>query len=191
MRETLTQERLKEVLDYDADTGIFKWREAIGNPPVGAEAGCLDSLGYIVVKIDRKPYKAHRLAFLYMEGYLPENTVDHANRKTWDNRWANLREVSLSCQNRNRSTPKNNTSGVKGVSYRKNRGKFHADVSINGVLIYLGCFSDILEAACHRLAAEQCLNFADCDRTSPAKKFIDAHLFTLKPQCHQTGKKRE
>ena len=69
---------------------------------------------------------------------------------------------------------KNNTSGVKGVCWDKSKGRWNANISVNRKNKNLGCFDDFLEAAYHRYAAEQCLNWADCDTNSSAKQFIDS-----------------
>ena len=89
----LTQERLHEVLNYDPDTGIFTWKErpietfktvGAGNTwntrYAGTVAGSKDKDGYIVVRIGGKRYFAHRLAFLYVHGYMPEQEIDHDNQ---------------------------------------------------------------------------------------------------------------
>ena len=79
----LTQERLKEVLHYDPETGIFMWLVAPnGRIRVGMEAGSSHD-GYIGIKVDRILYKAHRLAWFYMTGEWPANDVDHWDRNNF------------------------------------------------------------------------------------------------------------
>ena len=86
MRNQLTQERLKELLHYDPETGYFTWKISPNNAvKVGSVAGTSMN-NYIRIIIDHKAYLAHRLAFLYMEGYFPEHEVDHINRIRDDNR---------------------------------------------------------------------------------------------------------
>ena len=170
----ITQERLHELLDYNPDTGIFRWRES-GSGRIGKiETGSISANGYLVITVDGKTYKSHRLAILYTDGYLPEHEVDHINRIRTDNRRKNLREASRQCQSRNCGMLKNNTSGVKGVSWDKMKGKWEAYIAVNRKLKRLGCYTDLLEAAYHRYAAEQCLGWADCDINSSAKQFIDS-----------------
>ena len=176
----LTQERLKEVLDYDADTGVFNWKISIGTRAEGGVAGGVDDGGYIAIRIDKKGYKAHRLAILYTDGYWPENTIDHINRIKTDNRRANLREASMQCQNRNCGMRGDNTSGIKGVYWHKRIGKWQAQIAVDGQDKYLGYFEDILESAYARYAAEQCLGFQDCDIHSSAKKLIQGGGGALK-----------
>lgn len=97
----ITQEQLKELLDYDPDTGIFTWkvdRIAIG---AGRKAGWLSPRGYIYITINSRRYLAHRLVWLYAHGFLPSE-LDHINRDASDNRLCNLRVVTGSQNNRNR-----------------------------------------------------------------------------------------
>jgi len=91
----ITQERLKEVLNYNPETGVFMWMVAPNRRiPINSEAGVLDKeKGYIAIRIDGVKYLAHRLAILYTDGYWPENTVDHGNRVRSDNRRINLTEA--------------------------------------------------------------------------------------------------
>ena len=171
----ITQERLKEVLDYNPDSGIFRWIESAGNVPAGAEAGTSTDEGYIQIRIDGRGYLAHRLAVLYTDGYLPELTVDHVDRVPWHNWRLNLREASNQCQSRNCGMSKNNTSGVKGVYWDAWNGKWRAQIMIDGRQKNLGGYNTVLDAAYIRFAAEQCLGFQDCDLNSSAKKYIEEH----------------
>jgi len=173
----ITQKRLNEVLDYNPETGIFVWIESPGgNAPAGSEAGCFDTHGYIVIRVDGVLYKAHRLAILYVDGYLPENTVDHVDRVPWHNWRSNLREASMQCQGRNCSMMKNNRSGVKGVAWDGFNAGWKAYITVDGKHKHLGRFDTLLDAAYTRFAAEQCLGFQDCDANSSALAFIRVSL---------------
>jgi len=170
----LTQERLKELLSYDPETGIFTWLEANGpRAVVGERAGGIHHSGYRYIQIDNVAYGAHRLAFLYVFGYLPENEVDHRDRVRHNNKFLNLREATRQCQNRNCGMLRNNTTGVKGISYEAPTGKWTAYISVGKKTKKLGRFYDILEAAYHRFAAESCLGYPECDINSSAKQFIE------------------
>ncbi|EMK2710698.1 HNH endonuclease, partial [Pseudomonas aeruginosa] len=104
MSETLTQERLKELLSYDAATGEFTWMARKGSRALpGAAAGSNDGQGYVRIAIDGCRYRAHRLAWLYCYGKWPAAQVDHLNHRRDDNRLSNLREVSHSENQRNAS----------------------------------------------------------------------------------------
>ena len=172
---SLTQERLKEVLDYNPDTGFFTWIESLANRALeGSRAGTRDGDGYIQIGIDGRRYFAHRLAILYTDGYLPENTVDHIDRVPWHNWRLNLREASYQCQQRNCKMRSDNTSGAKGIYWHKLTRKWIARICVNGKMRNLGLYTSILDAAFARFAAEQCLGFPECDIHSSAKQYIDS-----------------
>ncbi len=95
---SLTQQRLKEVLHYDSETGIFTW--AIDRPmapkaPKGKVAGKVNSHGYFVICVDGVRHHAHRLAWMYIHGDRPIE-IDHQNHIRTDNRLANLRSTDRS-----------------------------------------------------------------------------------------------
>jgi hypothetical protein len=88
----LTQERLKELLHYDPETGIFtNLTQRGGHAKKGAVAGTKNSIGYVCIRIDYDQYRAHRLAWLYVYGEFPEKFIDHMNEIRDDNRIINLR----------------------------------------------------------------------------------------------------
>jgi len=113
----LTQNRLKELLEYNPETGLFiRKKTTASNAQVGNIAGFLNKhTGYKSIHIDGKEYYCHRLAFLYMNGFLPEKQVDHINRIKDDNRWINLRNATSTENLQNTSLRKSNKSGEKGV----------------------------------------------------------------------------
>ena len=86
-KQIITQKSLKEILCYDPGTGIFTWLITVSNVKIGDMAGCLHPSGYWLIKVNRRRYQAHRLAFLYMTGKFPANEVDHINHVCGDNRW--------------------------------------------------------------------------------------------------------
>ena len=143
----LTAERLREILHYDPDTGIFTIAVRLTNrTKVGGIAGCIDkSIGYRVVWIDGKSYRAHRLAWLYVYGKFPKKHIDHINGKKDDNRICNLREVTPFENAQNKVRPQqNNSSGYLGVS--KNRKGWRARVTLHGEEFHIGTFQTKQEA---------------------------------------------
>ena len=141
----ITQERLKELLNYDPDTGVFTWLVSSRGVKAGV-AGCVHPLGYIQININGRSYRAHRLAFLYMTGTFPDDQVDHINGMRADNRWLNLREATHSENLRNCGKYANNTSGYKGVHKYKITGKWVAHCHAHGKQHHLG-YHDTAEAA--------------------------------------------
>lgn len=145
----LTAARLREVLHYDPETGVFRWRmdrDRAGNAKAGDIAGRIASTGYRQIRVDNRLYKAHRLAFLYMTGEWPEQHVDHRDGDRLNNAWSNLREATPSQNGANRGATKRNKLGVKGV-YRNHDGKFKASICLDGEQVYLGTFDTPAEAA--------------------------------------------
>jgi hypothetical protein len=139
----ITAERLRKLLHYDPETGVFTWRMQRGPAAAGAVAGSPHRDGYVCIGIDGRWYLAHRLAWLYMSGEWPENQIDHHDGKRSNNRIANLRPATHA-QNQMNSRAYGQ-SGRKGVSW--NRGRWQARIRVNRVLIHLGRFDDKEEAA--------------------------------------------
>ena len=144
----LTAETLRGLLDYDPETGEFRWRVSRGNRiKVGAAAGTVSSNGYVVIRINGMLFKAHRLAWLYTHGMWPDHQIDHINSDKRDNRIKNLRDVSRSVNLQNQTKPpKNNTSGFFGVSWHKRKKRWGAQIKVNGRKQHIGLF-DTPEAA--------------------------------------------
>lgn len=175
--EKLTQARLKELLHYDPEIGIFTRKITVANnAKKGDIVGCLSQRGYLATGIDGIKYYLHRLAWLYVYGYFPEHGIDHINRIKTDNRICNLREVTQQCNLRNCKMPKTNTSGVKGVSWNKYTNKWVVQITINNKNKTLGSHKTFAEAVCVRLAVEQCLNWGGCDDNSPAYQYVQKML---------------
>lgn len=124
-------------LRYNPDTGVFSW-------VTGRTCGYIRD-GYLVISVAGTQYGAHRLAFLIMTGSIPLY-VDHINRCRSDNRWCNLREATKAENCRNSSKRKDNTSGVKGVSWNKEKSKYRAYIMFDHKQIHLGFF-DTKDAA--------------------------------------------
>lgn len=128
----LTQNELKEILDYNPETGEFIWKIRKQKIKHGSIAGTINAYGYRQIAINGRIYRAHRLAWLYVYGYLPTKLIDHKNRNRSDNKIANLREA-------NKSENAQNTN-ARGYYFHKPSGKFLAQIRINGKQINLGLF---------------------------------------------------
>ena len=156
----LTAARLRELLHYNPDTGVFTWRFGRPKAAAGAVAGCTKPDGYIVIGVDGFLYRAHRLAWLYMMGAWPSNYVDHINGTPSDNKWANLRDVrqETNLQNQRRATGKNKTSGLLGVCFHKRMNKWHAQIKVSGKQHTVGYFESPEEAGEAYLEAKRQLH---------------------------------
>lgn len=160
----LTQDILKELLQYDPSTGDFVWRKDHGvNAKAGALAGVISPVGYRQIGIGSKTYLGHRLAFLYMTGAFPPETVDHANGVRSDNRFENLRAATQSENIANRGPNRNNKVGLKGVSRFGNR--YRAQITANRKHMYLGLF-DTAEEAHEAYCAASAKHFGGFARSS-------------------------
>lgn len=143
----LTQAELKSQLHYDPETGVFTWsiRKAI-KTKVGSMAGNVKH-GYVYIKINNRSYRAHRLAWLYVYGVMPDRQIDHMNGLRDDNRLSNLRLVNNSENQQNIFKIKsNNTSGYRGVSFEKNESKYRAEIMVDGKSIFLGRYDNAEDA---------------------------------------------
>lgn len=158
----LTQARLKEVLQYNPETGDFIVIKKRSNrcKPIGSISGTVICT-YLYTGIDGKNYVHHRLAFLYMNGSFPKDQVDHINGIRTDNRFCNLREVSNFDNCRNKRMLDNNTSGINGISWDKKRNKWRAYIYINEKHIYLGRHNSIDDAINARSVASIKYGFHD------------------------------
>lgn len=152
----ITQERLKSLLTYDPDTGEFRWRAQPSNRVrIGDVAGCPDRHEYVVIRLDGVLHKAHRLAWLYIYGTLPEKNLDHINQIPADNRIANLREADQYENNQNRRVQFSSRSGVTGVSWNKVHSLWQARIYERGKCVSLGYHKTKDAAIRARAAAER------------------------------------
>lgn len=171
----ITYERLREVLDYDEETGVFTWKVRNGFKMSGMEAGTINHDGYKRIAIDKRHYMAHRLAWLYIHGYFPEHEIDHIDRDPSNNKINNLRESSRSCNCSNRNVRSDSSSGVTGVLFRKDNGMWTSNIVILGKRTHLGQFKTKLNAAKARYMAELDSGFELCNTTSSAYQYLKKH----------------
>lgn len=142
----LTQERLRHLLHYDQESGLFTRKVSRCKNKVGTKAGTICVIGYVQIRVDGNFYYGHRLAFLYMTGNWPENEVDHINMIRHDNRWMNLRHATRSENNFNTNARSRNKLGIKGVCFSDRYQKFIAQISVNGHKYHIGKYETLEEA---------------------------------------------
>jgi HNH endonuclease/AP2 domain len=142
----LTQERLKELLHYDPETGVFTWiatkARRVSNGDVAGGICRLkrsSGLSYRLINIDRMPRGAHRLAWLYVYGYIPRQ-IDHIDGDGLNNRISNLRPCSNTQNRANTGRTIANHSGFKGVSWSKNAKRWRSTINSGCRQIHLGYF---------------------------------------------------
>lgn len=169
--DALPPSRIRELLDYNDQTGIFTWRErpvrlgpdvsrdkGWNNRFAGKTAGYINKAGYVLIRVCPTIHTplsvlAHRLAWAYFYEEWPKGQLDHRNRVRDDNRIANLRLATVSQNMTNTTLRKGNRSGVKGVSFQTARGKWRARLNVNGQQVFYGYFATKEEAVRSRLEA--------------------------------------
>ena len=153
----LTHARLKSLLHYDPQTGIFTWlwraeaefktknaHRTWNSRYAGGEAG-VTTHGYRKISIDDRKYYAHRLAWFYVTGKWPASLIDHRNEAGGDNRWGNLRESTKSTNGANRLLPRrDNATGFKGVT--RHKSGYVAQCAFGGGPHYIGLYKTPEEA---------------------------------------------
>lgn len=157
---TLTATRVREVLDYDTETGDFRWKVNLGRRiKAGGAAGSVDARGYRHIGIDGTKYLAHRLAWLHVQGVWPVEQIDHRNGIPGDNRLVNLREATHAENMQNlRPFRKTNTSGVTGASRHGSAHRWAARIRFNGRCVHLGHFDTAEEASAAYIAAKRTIH---------------------------------
>jgi hypothetical protein len=145
--DELSQARLKELLHYDPDTGVFTHLYARRGVTVGNVAGTKGRYGYWFLVLLHRKYLAHRVAWCYLHGAFPPDQIDHINRIRDDNRECNLRCVTLAQNRQNLGVSGRNKSGYRGVSYDKVNDLWRASISVGGKARNLGRYKTKSEAA--------------------------------------------
>jgi hypothetical protein len=174
-RKEMDVDTLRRVIRYSAQSGKIRRAEDVrgGKRSAGVivakkgdEAGTVNAFGYVVLKINGMAFPAHRIAWAYTFGEWPDHEIDHVNGDKADNRMDNLRLAARSENCQNAAIRSDNTSGYKGVTFRKSSGKWIAQIAINGKRLHLGCFPSAEDAAhAYDAAARQyhgkfcCVNF--------------------------------
>lgn len=149
-RNDLTAEFIRQILDYDPETGVLTWKPRVpdmftdgghsaehtcslwNSKHAGKKAGKKHKEGYIEIWVNRVPYKAHRLAWVWMTGEWPVEQVDHENLDRSHNKWTNLRDATHGENMRNVRTKEGSTSGHKNVTWSKSHRKWVVRVTFDG-----------------------------------------------------------
>lgn len=141
----ITQQQALDLFEYK--NGALYWRvKKSYRVEVGKEAGCKNSHGYCVVRVNGILYGIHRIIFLMHHGYLPEY-IDHADGDRLNNRIENLRQATNIQNSYNRGKQSNNHSGFKGVHWKKQIKHWAVEIQVNKTKKYLGIYKDLDLAA--------------------------------------------
>ena len=171
-----TQKQLRDLLDYNPETGILTWRERPlryfsastealkagackrwNKRYAGTTAGA-DMFGYLQVKIFDRNMLAHRIIWVMVHGYWPEE-IDHINGNPSDNRLVNLRHASRTENARNQKRHCTNTSGRTGVHWNRFTQYWVASIRNKDRTLYLGSYDEFQEAVAAREVFEKKLGF--------------------------------
>lgn len=139
--------RLRDLLNYDPETGVFTWAYSRTGCRAGDRCGRIQYTGYREIGIDYGLYRENMIAWTYMTGEWPDRDVDHINRIRDDNRWCNLRLATRTQNSGNEGLRSNNTSGYKGVTLDVQSGLWRAQIRMAGKKVNLGRFATKEEAA--------------------------------------------
>lgn len=174
----ISYSQVSDLLKYDPDRGLLFWLprpvEMFSNAFLGSDwaarkwntryAGqeaftAIDGRGYRYGQIYKRPYRAHRVAWLLFHGSWPDYEIDHINGVRTDNRIDNLRDVPCGINRKNCQLRSDNKSGVPGVSWMPSKNQWRARIHTDGKEIHLGYFDDFETAAEARSCAEKDSDF--------------------------------
>ncbi|HHA1244211.1 TPA: HNH endonuclease [Enterobacter roggenkampii] len=137
---------IRDLIDYNPETGVLTAKVNFSGRQAGSVIGSQTWQGYYAFSLFGKKCFAHRLAWLLHYGEWPSQPIDHINGIKTDNSIINLRLCSLSQNQFNKPTQKNNTTGVKGVYWNKRDKRYVASVQFNGKKYSAGHHKDIESA---------------------------------------------
>lgn len=142
------QTELKELFNYDPDTGVVTRKKCTANRHVlGEVVGFAGSRGYLQAAVRSVKYPLHRLIWCLVTGEWPEGDIDHINRNRADNRLANLRAVTRSENNHNAGMSRRNKSGYTGVCWDKAKNSWIANICVGGKTKHIGRYASAERAA--------------------------------------------
>jgi hypothetical protein len=107
----------------------------------------LDAYGYAVSSIKVNGKRKGILMHRWIMNTPADKDTHHRDHNKLNNQKPNLVICSTAENNRHVGVPKHNTSGLKGVSWHKTNQDWHACIRVNGKLVHLGGFKDLIEAA--------------------------------------------
>lgn len=167
MHPAITPQYIRQLLDYNPETGELVWKERKLRPGLEridkgwnkrfAGKKVSDRFhrhGHSQIGIHCKNFMTHRVVWAHYYDVWPIHDLDHINGKPADNRIANLREATASENLCNAKIRVNNTSGVKGVSWSKSSNKWYSYITKNKKMMAIGLFDSFDEAVAARRQAE-------------------------------------
>lgn len=172
-----SQERVKELFDYDDEKGVLLHKVHRSKVKVGTVAGSKPRSPKkpLSIRIDGHQFPLHRIVYLWHKGLYTEEDIRHRDGDKTNNRIENLYSCSRRDTNRTRPTPEDSWSGVRGVQLGDIRKKpWNALIKVDKV-ISLGCYEELTDAVKARWEAECKYGWIDCRSTSPAYLYLKEH----------------
>lgn len=170
-RETLIKE-----FTYDEYTGLFYRNFKRGNKRAGSLAGSINKVHqYVYLYHMGKHYCAHRMAYLYVHGDIPDGfEVDHINGIRSDNRIENLRLAThqLNLQNQ-KITGRASKSGLIGAYFHKQTGRWSSHITLNKKIVSLGIFCTPEKAHSAYMKAKESIHLFN----DPSKTVSDVETY--------------
>jgi Recombination endonuclease VII/HNH endonuclease/AP2 domain len=145
--DALAIDRIREIWDYDADTGVLRWKRSFRGIAIGAVAGKLNPDGSRAVTFEGRTYQVTRVAWLHHYGVEPEGHVVPINGDRSDTRIVNLKEQPRAETVRSSAMRSTNKSGYRGVSKNNRVGKWVASVTRDYRRVHLGFYDTAEEAS--------------------------------------------
>lgn len=144
----LTADRLRFLFDYSPETGAFTRKVGIRGSSKGSVVGTIKSNGYLHFAVDFKKYLAHRLAWLYVRGSMPDGDIDHMDGDRKNNAIANLRCVdrSTNLENIKKAKSHNKSTGLLGAYPVDGSSRYCSKIQVRGKTLHLGCFDTAEQA---------------------------------------------
>lgn len=139
----ITKELLHSIFEYK-DGAIF-WKKARKGTKAGDAAGYINKSGYLATQINGKRYKNHGIIYIMHYGNI-KYEIDHIDKNPLNNNIENLRDVTKSQNQWNKSKSSNNSSGFKNVWLDKKTNKWAVSVQKHRKSYWGGYFDDIDQA---------------------------------------------
>jgi hypothetical protein len=133
---------LRQLFNYNPETGELSWKIKRGKCFPGKVITCRNDKGYVLVRLNDRNYRVHRIIWAMVYDKWPEFEIDHINGIRDDNKIDNLREATRAQNMKNLVTPVTNKTGFKGVSWHKAAQKWQAHIRADGINYYLGIFDN-------------------------------------------------
>jgi len=135
--------KTRPVEHFDGDERVCKlWNtQRAGNVAGCKQTGRHDKPMRITINMLGHGIPAHHIIWEMHNGPIPKGLlIDHENGNPWDNRISNLRLATNAQNLRNVGPTRRNTSGIRGVSWSRDKRKWYASIRVNGKTMNLGCF---------------------------------------------------